>query len=317
MKTNSCDLSFNWLVFVYKELDEESHISLRSTEWQSIMRWLFSKSSGSQRALVENKLKIKKKPLLWSLFCTRKRSSVTSARPLRENLDNNKSKCVRQRRRSKICSKLDATRLSSYESLSNILNNSEDGSKCEDPLYDSPQECCNALPTAFCPTCHTNVIPVFEKDNYSSPNTASNDMKNQRADVSNEYAIYAVYESVYKNSLLSLDTNMEYGFVECAEDYAFNGHEAPMYLSPTEPLAFSTIDRRAINMDDCETIYDEVASDDEEEPVNSFSGYYITQNPLVMLKQNNKPFRKRGANPDSDSYQEMKRIRREVFVCEE
>ncbi|CAH8532140.1 unnamed protein product [Heterobilharzia americana] len=273
------------------------------------MRWLFSKRSGSQKALVENKVKNSKKPLLWSLFCTTKRSNINFKRPLREGADIQKSRLVQQRRRSSIYNKLDIYRLYSNE----LLSNSTEKLKHKDsPKYP------DGLPIAFCPTCHTNVVPVFEKDACQNQRAVYDETEDQKLEESNEYAVYAIYEPVYENSLLSIDTDMEYGADERAEVNPVSNLETPLYLLPTEPLAFSTTNRKAFDMDDSQTVYDEVASDSEDDSWDSLSlRYYDAQRPSVLEKHNNKAFRKRGAYPESDSYQQMKRIRREVFVCEE
>ncbi|KAK4471659.1 hypothetical protein MN116_005066 [Schistosoma mekongi] len=272
------------------------------------MRWLFSKRSGSKRALVENKLKIKKRPLIWSLFCTAKRSSLTAKHSFRENIDNQKSRRVQQRRKSRIYNDLDTNRLSSFMSLSS------ESEMSTEMLTDSNVKYCNyELPIAFCPTCHTNVVPVYEQKAIYSNHATVNGILSRNKLVEEVSKENTVYESVYKNSFLSIDTTMDYELAECANVQPIDMLQLPSYFIPAEPLAFSTIDRRAVVSDDCKTIYDEVASDNEE---YSPSGYYDSLQ-FVMLKRNNRPYRKRSAYPESDSYQEMKRMRREVFVCEE
>nr|CAX73586.1 hypothetical protein [Schistosoma japonicum] len=278
------------------------------------MRWLFSKRSGSKRTLVENKLKIKKKPLIWSLFCTAKRSSLTAKHPFRENADNQKSRRVQQRRKSRLYNNLDTDRLSSFMSLSSESEMSAE-ILTSDSSADSHVKHCNyKLPIAFCPTCHTNVVPVYQQKAIYSNHAIVNGMLSRNAlfeEASKEEN--TVYESVYKNSFLSIDTNMDYELADCPNFQPVNILELPSYFIPAEPLAFSTIDRRTVVSDDCKTIYDEVASDNEE---YSPSGYYDSLH-FVVVKRNNRPYRKRSACPESDSYQEMKRIRREVFICEE
>ncbi|CAH8555496.1 unnamed protein product [Schistosoma bovis] len=274
------------------------------------MRW-FSKSSGSQRALVENKLKIKKKPLLWSLLCATKRSSLTFKRPFRENIDTQKSRWVQRRRNSRISNNFDTNLCSSLESLSSESGNYIKTFKRDDPIAPTLKQCSNKLPIAYCPNCHTNVVPVYQKVIYSNHAIMDNKVsESEMVEISNEYT---VYESVYKNSLLSIDTNMDCELTERKELQPIDKVQLPLYFLPIEPLAFSTIDRKAIAFDDCKTVYDEVASENEED---SSSGHYDSLH-FVMIKQNTRPYRKRSAYPESDSYQQMKRMRREVFVCEE
>ncbi|CAH8569064.1 unnamed protein product [Schistosoma rodhaini] len=273
------------------------------------MRW-FSKNPGSQRALVENKLKVKKKPLLWSLLCTTKRSSLTFKRPSRENIDTQKSRWVQQRRKSRISNNFDTNLLLSLESLSSESGNYMETFKRDHLIVSNLKQCSNELPIAYCPNCHTNVVPVYEKVIYSDHAIMDNKVSgNEMVEIPNEHT---VYESVYKNSLLSIDTNMDCELIECKEFQPVDKLQLPLYFIPIEPLAFSTIDRKAIVFDDCKTVYDEVASDNED----SSSGHYDSLH-FVMMKQNTRPYRKRSAYPESDSYQQMKRMRREVFICEE
>ncbi|CAH8502689.1 unnamed protein product [Schistosoma turkestanicum] len=276
------------------------------------MRWLFSKNSSSQRALVENKLEIKKKPLLWSLLCTRKRPSFTVKRPFQENVDNQKSRRVQQHRKSRILNKFDTNRFSSSDSLSSGSGNYEEVFKRDDLIVPTLNQCSKESPIAFCPNCHTNVVPLYEKV-VSDSNHAILDNKvsvNESIEVSNEYTLY---ESVYKDIVLPIDKHMKCELNENTEFQPVEKLLSSVYFLPTEPLAFSTIDRKAIHFDDSKTIYDEVASESEED---SSSGYYDSLH-FVVVKQSIKTCRKRSAYPESDSYQQMKRMRREVFVCEE
>lgn len=252
------------------------------------MRWPFAKRATLQRSKIEAKRNLTSKPL-WSLFCTlNKRLPNKKTSLLYEDGHNKKDfggskRHLRQPKLNK-----NNQRSLSIESLSDLIINNPRLSKILRPKTQLESLLVYANLLAFCPTCHSAVKPMF--NNFHQVNNCFDDYwqsPGSKKDLDNEN-VYAQYETVYADCQSYLDSTDE--------------DTISVFENSYEPWVSSTMKRSA--EDSC-TMYDEVALDDSYE--NNKSIEHIKSKRSAL---------KRCATQVPDSIQDVKRVRREFYVCE-